>query len=113
MMSIIYLETSNIEWGQIDPSGNRRVKATNPSLPPGPLSGLHLGDAGRRGPADPPRHPHHPLGQHAQQGGAAADHPGGGAVAARGLHHHDHGRRRHGGHHGAAHRQRRALRRIR
>jgi len=26
MMSIIYLETLNIEWGQIDPKGNRRVK---------------------------------------------------------------------------------------
>ena len=27
IMSIIYLETLNIEWGQIDPKGNRRVKA--------------------------------------------------------------------------------------
>jgi len=26
MMSIIYLETLNNEWGQIDPKGNRRVK---------------------------------------------------------------------------------------
>jgi len=26
MMSIIFLETLNIEWGQIDPKGNRRVK---------------------------------------------------------------------------------------
>ena len=26
IMSIIYLETLNIEWGQIDPKGNRRVK---------------------------------------------------------------------------------------
>jgi len=26
IMSIIYLETSNIEWGQIDPKGKRRVK---------------------------------------------------------------------------------------
>ena len=26
MMSIIYLETLNIEWGQIDPKHNRRVK---------------------------------------------------------------------------------------
>jgi len=26
MMSIIFLETSNIEWGQIDPKGHRRVK---------------------------------------------------------------------------------------
>ena len=25
-MSIIYLETLNIEWGQIDPKHNRRVK---------------------------------------------------------------------------------------
>jgi len=25
MMSFIYLETLNIEWGQIDPNGNRRV----------------------------------------------------------------------------------------
>jgi len=25
-MSIIFLETLNIEWGQIDPKGNRRVK---------------------------------------------------------------------------------------
>jgi len=25
MMSIIFLETSNIEWGQIDPKSNRRV----------------------------------------------------------------------------------------
>jgi len=25
MMSIIYLETLNIEWGQIDPKGHRRV----------------------------------------------------------------------------------------
>jgi len=29
MMSIIYLETSNIKWGQIDPKGNRRVKCSN------------------------------------------------------------------------------------
>jgi len=28
MMSIIYLETLNIEWGQIDPKGNMRVKGT-------------------------------------------------------------------------------------
>jgi len=27
-MSFIYLETFNIEWGQIDPKGNRRVKNT-------------------------------------------------------------------------------------
>lgn len=26
IMSIYYLETLNIEWGQIDPKGNRRVK---------------------------------------------------------------------------------------
>jgi len=26
MMSIIFLETLNIEWGQIDPKGHRRVK---------------------------------------------------------------------------------------
>ena len=26
IMSIIYLETLNIEWGQIDPKDNRRVK---------------------------------------------------------------------------------------
>jgi len=26
MTLIIFLETSNIEWGQIDPKGNRRVK---------------------------------------------------------------------------------------
>jgi len=26
IMSIIFLEMSNIEWGQIDPKGNRRVK---------------------------------------------------------------------------------------
>jgi len=26
MMSIIFLETLNIEWGQIDPKDNRRVK---------------------------------------------------------------------------------------
>jgi len=26
MMSIIFFETSNIEWGQIDPKGHRRVK---------------------------------------------------------------------------------------
>jgi len=26
MISIIVLEMSNIEWGQIDPKGNRRVK---------------------------------------------------------------------------------------
>ena len=26
MMSNIYLETLNIEWGQIDPKDNRRVK---------------------------------------------------------------------------------------
>jgi len=26
MMSIIYFETLNIEWGQIDPKGDRRVK---------------------------------------------------------------------------------------
>ena len=26
IMSIIYLETFNIEWGQIDPKHNRRVK---------------------------------------------------------------------------------------
>jgi len=26
MMSFIYLETLNIEWGQIDLKGNRRVK---------------------------------------------------------------------------------------
>jgi len=25
IMSIIFLETLNIEWGQIDPNGNRRV----------------------------------------------------------------------------------------
>jgi len=25
IMLIIYLETLNIEWGQIDPKGNRRV----------------------------------------------------------------------------------------
>jgi len=29
MMSIIFLETSNIEWGQIDPKGNRRVNYTH------------------------------------------------------------------------------------
>jgi len=29
MMSIIYLEMLNIEWGQIDLKGNRRVKHTN------------------------------------------------------------------------------------
>ena len=28
MMSNIYLETLNIEWGQIDPKHNRRVKVT-------------------------------------------------------------------------------------
>jgi len=28
IMLIIFLETSNIEWGQIDPKGNRRVKRT-------------------------------------------------------------------------------------
>jgi len=27
MMSIIFLETLNIEWGQIDPKGNRRVNS--------------------------------------------------------------------------------------
>jgi len=26
IMSIIFLEKSNIEWDQIDPKGNRRVK---------------------------------------------------------------------------------------
>jgi len=26
MMSIIFLETLNIEWGQIDPKGKKRVK---------------------------------------------------------------------------------------
>jgi len=26
IMSIIFLETLNIVWGQIDPKGNRRVK---------------------------------------------------------------------------------------
>lgn len=66
----------------------RRNPLLSPSL--GPLPRLHLGHSGRRRPADPPRHPHHPLGQHAQQGGPAADHPGGGAVAARRLHHHAH-----------------------
>ena len=37
-MSIIYLETFNIEWGQIDPKHNRRVNihtsATNVNLFP-------------------------------------------------------------------------------
>jgi len=28
-LSIIFLETLNIEWGQIDPKGNRRVKTVN------------------------------------------------------------------------------------
>jgi len=28
-MSIIYLEALNIEWGQIDPKGNMRVKNKN------------------------------------------------------------------------------------
>jgi len=48
MMSIIYLETLNIEWGQIDPKGNRRVTtfilrpswvggSCNPSHPHTPL----------------------------------------------------------------------------
>jgi len=30
-MSIIFLETLNIEWGQIDPKGNRRVKCATVS----------------------------------------------------------------------------------
>jgi len=35
IMLIIYLETLNIEWGQIDPKGNRRVKGgKNGSLNP-------------------------------------------------------------------------------
>lgn len=88
-------------------------KTSPPSSPPGSLSRLHLGDAGSRGPADPPRHPHHPLSQHAQQGGPAADHPCGGAVAARSLHNHGYRWRRHGSHHSAAHRQRWALRGVR
>jgi len=29
MMSIIFLQTLNIEWGQIDPKGHRRVKHNN------------------------------------------------------------------------------------
>jgi len=29
IMLIIFLETSNIEWDQMDPKGNRRVKTTN------------------------------------------------------------------------------------
>src|SRR4029434_2551820 len=32
MMSNIYLETLNIEWGQIDPKHNRRVKNTFPGV---------------------------------------------------------------------------------
>lgn len=78
-----------------------------PPLPrPGSLPRVYPGHSGRRRPADPPRHSHDPLGQHAQQGGAAADHPRGGAVAACRVHHHAHRRRRHGRHHGPAYRQR-------
>lgn len=58
------------------------------SSPPGPLSRIHLGHTGCRRPADPPCDPHHPIGQHAQQGGPAADHSRGCAVAPRRLHHH-------------------------
>jgi len=32
MMSFIFLETLNIEWGQIDPKGNRRVKTVQVTL---------------------------------------------------------------------------------
>lgn len=32
----------------------------------GPLTGFYPGYTGRWGPADPARHPHHPLRQHAQ-----------------------------------------------
>src|SRR4029434_2891448 len=32
IMSIVYLETLNIEWGQIDPKHNRRVKNTFPGV---------------------------------------------------------------------------------
>jgi len=31
-MSIIILETLNIEWGQIDPKGNRRVTTDIPPV---------------------------------------------------------------------------------
>ena len=33
-MSIIYLETLNIEWGQIDPKDNRRVKQVQMNFSP-------------------------------------------------------------------------------
>jgi len=32
MMSIIFLETLNIEWGQIDPKGHRTVNADHIDL---------------------------------------------------------------------------------
>jgi len=38
MMSIIFLETLNIELGQIDPKGNRRVKKTKHKLTNSPFS---------------------------------------------------------------------------
>ena len=31
IMSIVYLEKLNIEWGQIDPKGNRRVNTMRTS----------------------------------------------------------------------------------